>query len=84
MLERWLRRSAQATASPGLRLDRLSAGAQDPDVDALTFDEVLWVRDRALGGGLIGPAIVLQLVEAYFEARGTRTSRRASGRQGST
>jgi hypothetical protein len=53
-------------------LPRLTAGPQDPEVDALTVEEVLWVRDRALGGRLIGPTIVLQLVEAYFEARGTR------------
>ena len=56
-------------------LATLTAGRQDPDVEPLTFDEVLWVRDRVLAGRLIGPAIVLQLVEAYFEARGSRTSR---------
>ena len=53
-------------------LARLTAGPQDPDVAALSFDEVLWVRDRALGGRLVGPTIVLELVEAYFEARGSR------------
>jgi hypothetical protein len=67
-------RASATTAGiqPGL-LARLTAGPQDPDVEPLTFEDVLWVRDRALGGGLVGPSIVLQLVESYFEARGSRT-----------
>ncbi len=63
---------AQRTPAPNL--DRVTAGPQDPDVDPLTFDEVIWVRDRSLGGRLIAPTIVLQLVEAYFEARGSRST----------
>jgi hypothetical protein len=62
----------EGTAVGARLLSRLSAGSQDPDVGALTFDEVLWVRDRALGGRLVAPRIVLVLVEAYFEARGSR------------
>jgi hypothetical protein len=65
-------RLTAAAVDPRL-LARLTAGPQDPDVDALSFEEILWVRDRALGGRLVGPTIVLQLVEAYFEARGLRT-----------
>ena len=52
----------------------MTAGRQDPDVEPLSFEEVLWVRDRVLSGRLIGPTIVLELVEAYFEARGSRTA----------
>ena len=80
MTNRWPRlltlrpTSGSATRTPAPNLDRVTAGPQDPDVDPLSFDEILWVRDRSLGGRLIAPTIVLQLVEAYFEARGSRST----------
>jgi hypothetical protein len=61
-------------STAAVALASMTAGRQDPDVEPLTFEEILWVRDRVLAGRLVGPAIVLQLVEAYFEARGSRTS----------
>jgi hypothetical protein len=64
-------RATTQSLEPGL-LARVTAGRQDPDVAALSFDEVLWVRDRALAGRLVAPRVVLELIEAYFEARGSR------------